>query len=210
MKKSLLALIFAAALAVPAMAENMWVGGSFGYSADNYAVTYEGEDYEKQSTTSWSIEPEFGYSLNEKWDIGLDLEYSSAQGLDGMFGEDWHNPPFSINKTETGIAPFARYHVAQIAGIDIILKGSVFYASGEYKYYYGEEYSCKYNEYGLKVAPVISYSINETWSIGATLNFAELAFVHTESDDYYDYKSDKFGFNLNDGSLISVGFSYHF
>ena len=32
MKKSLLALLFAVALAVPALAENMWVGGSLGYS----------------------------------------------------------------------------------------------------------------------------------------------------------------------------------
>ena len=31
MKKSLLALLFAVALAVPALAENMWIGGNFGY-----------------------------------------------------------------------------------------------------------------------------------------------------------------------------------
>jgi long-subunit fatty acid transport protein len=208
MKKSLLALIFAVALAVPAMAENMWVGGYFSYSSDNNKVEYPGGE-DTVSSTSWSIAPEFGYSLNEKWDIGLDLAYASKQGLDGAFGEDW-NAPFTLDNTEKVIAPFARYHIAQIAGIDVMLKGSIFYATGEYSYVYSSKYTFDYTTYGLKVAPIVSYSINETWSIGATLNFAELSFVHTESDDYDDYKSDKFGFNLNDGSLISIGFSYHF
>ena len=203
MKKSLLALIFAAAFVVPALAENMWVGGSFGYNSQN--DSYDGGDY-KYSTTSWSIEPEFGYSLNEKWDIGVHLEYASAQGVDKILGFElfWDD---QVDTTEMGIAPFARFHVAKIAGVDVMLKGSVFYVSGEAKVPYAK---VDYTGYGVSIAPVISYSINETWSIGATLNFAELAFVHTESDDYDDYKSDKFGFNLNDGSLISIGFSYHF
>ena len=35
MKKSLLALLFAVALVVPALAENMWIGGSIGYENNN-------------------------------------------------------------------------------------------------------------------------------------------------------------------------------
>jgi len=207
MKKSLLALIFAVALAVPAMAENMWVGGSFGYSSQN--DSYYGGD-EKYSSTSWEIEPEFGYSLNEKWDIGLDLAYASKQGVNEILGV---KIPFTssvqIDTKEFGIAPFARYHVAQIAGIDVMLKGSIFYASGEAKDTYGDKVD--YTAYGVSIAPVISYSINETWSIGATLNFAELSFTHVEFDQYgYKPKADNFGFNLNDGSLINIGFSYHF
>ena len=206
MKKSLLALIFAAAFVVPALAENMWVGGSFGYNSQN--DSYDGGDY-KYSSTSWSIEPEFGYSLNEKWDIGLDLEYASAQGVDKILGFEipWAEDT-SIDTTEMGIAPFARFHVAKIAGVDVMLKGSVFYVSGEAKVPYAK---VDYTGYGVSIAPVISYSINETWSIGATLNFAELTFTHVEFDDYgIKPKNDNFGFNLNDGSLINIGFSYHF
>ncbi len=208
MKKSLLALIFAVALVVPAMAENMWVGGSFGYSSNNSEWAIDGGYNE--SYTSWSIEPEFGYSLDDKWDIGLDLAYASKQGADEICGV---KIPFAydvmIETTEMGVAPFARYHVAKIVGVDVILKGSAFYVSGEAKDSYGK---CDYSAYGVSIAPVISYSINETWSINATLNFAELSFTHVEVDQYDGdkIKDDNFGFNLNDGSLINIGFSYHF
>jgi len=212
MKKSLLALVLAVALAVPVLAENMWVGGSLDYSSDNFKVEYPGGDEYTTSSTSWSIEPEFGYSLNEKWDIGLDLAYASKQGVTELYGldiQDMLPPGEALDTTEFGIAPFARYHVAQIAGIDVMLKGSIIYASGEAKAM-GEKVD--YTAYGVSIAPVISYSINETWSIGATLNFAELSYIHAEMDDGSDItpKSDQFSFNANDGSLISIGFSYHF
>jgi long-subunit fatty acid transport protein len=210
MKKSLLALLFAVALAVPALAENMWIGGSFGYSSTN-VEKWENTD----SATNWEIAPEFGVSLDDKWDIGLDLSYSSGYQT-GVFGVDYANAagiPISVAAdTKTmGIAPFVRYHVAKIAGVDVMFKASAFYAKADIKTkeFIGKDIDA--NAYGINIAPVISYSINETWSIGATLNFAALSFIHAESDDDdIDVKADQFGFNLNDGSLINIGFSYHF
>ena len=203
MKKSLLALVLAAALAVPAMAENMWVAGSFSYGSDNQEWNGRSE-----SATSWSIEPEFGYSLNEKWDIGLDLAYSSSF-TDTVYGfNPYIGPAFDV--TTMGIAPFARYHIAQIAGVDVMLKGSLFYLKSDVELR-GVDHTFAVNGYGISVAPIISYSINETWSIGAELNFAELSYTHAETDDdWEDIKTEQFGFNLNDGSLISVGIVYHF
>lgn len=210
MKKSLLALVLAVALAVPVLAENMWVGGSLSYSSENNKIEYPGGE-ETASSTSWSIEPEFGYSLNEKWDIGLDLSYTSGQNVAEICGISIDDSTkFDIK--QMGIAPFARYHIAQIAGIDVMLKGSFFYVSGEgTDRRYNEK--ADYTAYGVSIAPVISYSINETWSIGATLNFAELSYTHLQlepKDSPVKIKGDDFGFNLNDGSLISIGFSYHF
>ena len=204
MKKSLLALVFAAALAVPAMAENMWVAGSFSYGSDNQE--WNGRS---RSATSWSIEPEFGYSLNEKWDIGLDLAYSSQVNTDTVYGfNPGIGPAFDVKTMD--IAPFARYHIAQIAGVDVMLKGSLFYLKSDVEFR-GVDHTFAVNGYGISVAPIISYSINETWSIGAELNFAELSFMHAETDDdWEDIKTEQFGFNLNDGSLISVGIVYHF
>jgi hypothetical protein len=204
MKKSLLALVLAVALAVPVLAENMWVGGSFSYSSNNSKIEYDGGGEDTMSSTSWSIEPEFGYSLNEKWDIGLDLGYESKQGVTELYGTSI-TP--AVDTTAMGIAPFARFHVAQIAGVDVMFKGSIIYAKGEIKGF-GE--SVDYSAYGIAIAPVISYSINETWSIGCTLNFLELAYAHYSDDDNSDNKIDNFGFNVNDGSIMSVGFSYHF
>ena len=211
MRKNLLALLFAVALAVPAMAENMWVGGSFGYGSDNFTIESFGGE-RTTSSTSWSIEPEFGLSLAEKWDIGLDLSYASKQNVTEFFGYDLERWMIPVDTTEFGIAPFARYHLTTIAGVDVMLKGSIVYVSGEAKDIYGEGYKVDYTAYGVSVAPVISYSINETWSINATLDFAELSYIHGEIDDGSEIKpeSDLFGFDLNNGSLISIGFSYHF
>lgn len=205
MKKSLLALLFAVALAVPALAENMWIGGNLSYQSSSLKGGSKDVD-----ANMFTIQPEFGYNLNEKWDIGLDLSYSSGKGTIGeQFGIELPTAkePNSISKF--GIAPFARYHVMQIGDFDVMLKGSLFYSKAEIENVEGSD-KTKMTGYGIAIAPVISYSINETWSIGCTLNFLELAYAHYSDDDNSDYKVDNFGFNLNDGSIIGVNFSYHF
>ena len=201
MKKSLLAMLLAVALVAPIVAaeKNMWIGGTLGYQS---ATEKWGDSYDY---SLFSIAPEFGYSLDKTWDIGLDLSYSTGKGekSSGRWREVNSSP---TDITKYGIAPFARYHIAKVAGIDVMIKGSLFYNKGEWK----NSTNNKTTEYGIAIAPVVSYSINDTWSIGATLNFLELGYLHQGDDDDSDWKYDEFGFNLNDGSLISIGFSYHF
>ena len=195
MKKSLLAMLFAVALVVPAVAENMWIGGSLGYSNTDVK--------DADSVTSWTIEPEFGYSVDEKLDIGIDLGYSYEENAWEAFGIQ---APVPDTVTTIGIAPFVRYKIFSIGSFDFLAKGSIFYASAK-----ADASDAKIDAYGIKIAPVVTYSINETWSIGATLDFAELGFTHAKGDEKAgDMEVDEFGFNLNDGSLISIGFSYHF
>lgn len=195
MKKSLLALLFAVALVVPAVAENMWVGGSLGYEK----TSPKGGD----SDITWSIAPEFGYSLNETWDIGIDLAYASYEG-----------PTLNYKKFFVGndkvtaiqIAPFARYKMFEIGDFSFLAKGTIFYESAKV-----DKADASIDSYGIAIAPVVTYTINETWSIGCTLDFAEIGYSHSKGDDKIgDPEVDEFGFNVNDGSIISVNFSYHF
>ena len=134
MKKSLLALFLAVALVAPVFAaeKDMWVGGSFGYASANIDL---GDGARTASSTSWSIAPEFGWTIVDRWDIGLDFEYSSGittkvYGMD--IGKTCGAYPFegymSADAKTTAIAPFVRYYLAKVAGVDIILKGSFFYA----------------------------------------------------------------------------------
>lgn len=214
MKKSFLAVLFAFAFAVPALAENMWIGGSIGYDSMN--VEFKGG--EKESMTTWSFEPEFGYSINDKWDIGLGLGYFSGQ-ITELYGVEFTKivqAPFDIvaDAKALSIAPFARYHVAKIGDFDFMLKGSIFYVKHDLDVLIEPDLDPEVTGYGISIAPVVSYNINEAWSISATLNFAELSFVHVNVTDKYDYipleNGDKFGFNLNKGSIINVGLSYNF
>lgn len=219
MKKSFLAVLLAIVLVSPVFAaeKNMWVGGSFGYASVNNDL-YDGAI--TTSSTAWSVEPEFGWTIVDRWDIGLDFEYSSGR-VTQFYGLDIgktlspsipFSGMFSADAKTTAIAPFVRYYLAKIAGVDIILKGSFFYAKTDLDVIEnGDVPTIGVTGYGISIAPIISYSINETWSIGAKLNFAELTFVHVDVDeDFIKVKADEFGFNLNNGSLISVGIVYHF
>jgi len=217
MKKSLLVVLLAVAMVAPVFAaeKDMWVGGSFGYASANIDL-YDGA--RTASSTSWSVAPEFGWTIVDRWDIGLDFEYSSGvttkvYGLD--LGKTSGFAPFegymSADAKTTAIAPFVRYYLAKVAGVDIILKGSFFYAKTDLDIIDFSIPTIGVTGYGISIAPIISYTINESWSIGAKLNFAELTYVHVDIDeDIFKLKTDEFGFNLNNGSLISVGFSYHF
>ena len=192
MKKSLLALLFAVALAVPALAENMWIGGNFGYENTS--------PKEGDSVSSYYIVPEFGYSIDEKLDIGIDLGYSYKEGESIDIGE-----VTIVDKTTTiGISPFIRYKMFEIGDFAFLAKASIYYESEKY-----DEADVTVNTYGLKVVPVVTYSINETWSIGATLDFAEFVFENSKCDDTDD-ETTYFGLKGNSGSLIGINFSYHF
>ena len=199
MKKSLLALLFAVALAVPAMAENMWIGGDFSYSNTS--------PKNGDSTSSYSIEPEFGYSLDESWDIGIDLGYSYEEGVGEFAGIPIPVAMQPEKVTTIGLAPFVRYKMFEIGDFSFLAKGSIFYESSKL-----DDANVDVKSYGLRIVPVVTYSINETWSIGATLDFAEIAFETVKSDDSdkADVEDTTFGFKGNSGSIIGVNFSYHF
>ena len=190
MKKSLLALLFAVALAVPALAENMWIGGSIGYHNDS--------PKDGDSVSSYYIAPEFGYSLDEKMDIGIDIAYGYDEAGTTKFfsGTD--------KVTSLGIAPFIRYKMFEIGDFAFLAKGSIFYESDKF-----DAADTSITSYGLRIVPVVTYSINETWSIGATLDFAKIAFEKEKWDDG-DAENTSFGFDANNGDLFSVNFSYHF
>ena len=201
MKKSLLALLFAVALVVPAMAENMWVGGNLSYQS---TTVKDGDPTTPEDFNALTIAPEFGYSLNEKWDIGLDLSYTTGKGAknadEQIVGDN------DISKI--GIVPFARYHITQIGDFDIMLKGSLLYEKITETPKVGDD--VKSTKMGVYIVPVVSYSINEKWSIGCTLDLLSLGYSTVSNDDNSDIKTDEFGFNVNKGSIIGVNFSYHF
>ena len=182
MKKSLLVLLFAVALVVPAVAENMWVGGSLGFNTTS--------PKEGKSTSSFSIQPEFGYNLNEKMGLGIDLGYGYEKAVDTL--------------RTISVSPFVRYEMFKIGDFSFLAKGSIFYSNEKY-----DDADTKYTSYGIIIVPVVTYSINKTWSIDATIDFASISFEHRKCDDL-NIEDNTFGIRGNNGNLASIGFSYHF
>ena len=58
-----------------------------------------------------------------------------------------------------------------IGSFDVLAKGKLFFVSAK-----ADDADATNDGYGIAIAPVVTYSINETWSIGCTLNFAELGY----------------------------------
>lgn len=94
MKKIILTAIVAVA-SITANAQ-VWVGGSFGFKYQNAKIA-GGE----LKTTSFTIAPELGYTLNDNWDLAIALEESFISNKDGENGNYF------------GVNPYARYTFAK-------------------------------------------------------------------------------------------------
>ncbi len=202
MKKSLLAMLLAVALAVPAMAEGMWIGGSVSYDNTNVKDT--------SSNTAWEIAPEFGMNVNEKWDLGVAVSYASEQAAAGVEGFDFKTlSDDNVTKADVkkmGVAPFARYKLMSIGKFNVFAKGSVFYNNYKVK----ADKDVDINSYGLEIVPVVEYSICDTLSVSAAINVASIGYNHSKVDVNGNPEKDTFGLNVNDGVIANIGVAYHF
>ena len=92
----------------------------------------------------------------------------------------------------------------KIGDFSFLAKGSIFYSSEK-----NDDADTQYTSYGIGIVPVVTYSINERWSIEAILDFASISFENRKCDDL-NIENNTFGIRGNNGNLASIGFSYHF
>ncbi len=100
----------------------------------------------------FNFNPEIGYNLNEKMDVGLGLDLSLVAG----------------DNTNWLIAPFARYSVYEYEGIELLARGNVFIG--------GMNSS---TIFGFSMVPMVIYNLNEKIELQAIVDFLTLRFsVH--------------------------------
>lgn len=154
-----------------------YLGGSLGFE---YDISEENIDF--------TVSPEFGYNVNDKWAVGGTLSYS-------YLGE-YETHSFVLQ-------PYARYTFAKVAddklhffcdgtvGIGIV--GGLSSDTG-----------CVYQ---LGVKPGISYSFNNHWSMVAHLGFLG----YNGADDFAQELGFRNNIGFNFGSLnLSFGVYYSF
>ncbi len=145
----------------------MWLGGSLSITDDN-------------SSSTFTIAPEFGYNLNNDWSIG------------GRLGIGSINPESGKSYTVTTLTPFTRYTFSQ--------KGDFsFFGQGELPLSFKDGN----NTIGLRVLPGLTYSMGN-WGIQAYLP----AILSFESGDGYSNFALRANTNFLSGS--SVGLIYKF
>ncbi len=133
-----------AVMAVAALSANAqtWVGGELGFTSSHT----NGVGTSKEFT----IKPEVGFGLNEKFDVAIALGYTySSDKLHKKFGGD----RFSTNEFE--ISPYVRYKFIKAGNFFAFVDGGLEYATLHYK-----GFSTNMNKFGVYVTPGIAYSVS--------------------------------------------------
>ncbi len=199
MKKLALTSLLAFFAASGAYAEtNYFVGGSMAIATDS------------EHASVFNIAPEFGWKYNADWDLGVmanfghDHKYLSA--IHDMDGETY----------SYGVGAFARYKIAEMGGVKLLLKGSV-----------GVDFATLSPEddavdaetmtsIGASVVPMITYDISESFTLYANLNFlgvyAGYDFENEDLDLADGWRIGGFADSANVANTgnFQIGFLYNF
>ncbi len=170
-------------------ATNYFIGGS---------ASFEGA--KDEHNTAWSVMPEFGWHLNDKWDAGLAV---------GMM---YDNSNVAFDQYTYGAEGFARYKIAEFGAFNVLLDGR----AGVYAQTLDGEKTNTWWVVGAEVSPMVTYNLSESFTLYAKLNFlgasAEYAFKNDDANTKSDWTFAAFGdssdaFNTKD---FQIGFYYNF
>ncbi len=168
--------ILAAMVAFSSLAANaqVWVGGSLGFDIASPEVG--------ESTTTFTIAPEVGYTLNEKWDIAIALNdtYKSCDGE---------------SANSISVEPYARYTFAQSGKASFFVDGG--FGFGREESLEGEEAE----SFHIGLRPGLKVALSEKFTLVTTTGWL----------GYKNVKDTKetFGFNVNNNAL-KFGLYYSF
>ncbi len=189
-------IILAAVVAVSSLSANaqVWLGGSLGFNYNKAEAKIAGVTVDVK-TTKFSIAPEIGYTLSDKWDIALALEESYASQKDG---ESMNS--FSVN-------PYARWTFAKSGKVSFFLDGG--FKVGVQNNFLDDnnviqDVDDDITVWGIGVRPGIKFAASDKVSLVAS--FGGLGFQQTK---WGDFKDSDLGFNV-DGNALKFGFYYTF
>lgn len=177
MKKILLTL--AVAVSSIAASAQVYVGGEVGFW----------RDYDQNKTT-FNLQPEVGYTLDEDWALGIALGYGYT------YNDGAKTNAFTV-------APYARYTFAKLGPVNLFLDGGFGFATYKVK---GADDSNTGWEIGIK--PGVSVNLTDKLSFVAHCGFLG----YRDSDDDHPYKyfgNDGLGFDLS-GNNLTFGLYYNF
>ena len=185
-------IILTALVAVASLSANaqVWLGGSLGFNYDKQSVKHGGSS----SNTTFSIAPEIGYSLNDKWDLALALNESLISVKDG----DTMNS-FTIN-------PYARYTYYTTGKVGFFVDLGFSVGTTNLAYDAGVLFKSDDNTttWGIGFRPGVKYAASDKVTFVASLG--GLGFQQSKLGDY---KDTNVGFNV-DGNALKFGVYYAF
>ena len=174
----------------------MYVGGTFGFTSR--------KDVNGVSKSNFTIVPEVGFQLNEKFSIGMNLGYRKMGVTDdGSFS-------YTCDKyVSFGIAPYIRYNLYQYSKIRVFTDGVASLWHVKYKGLQnaGAETGNDIdgNRYTIGIRPGIAFDATDHFSFLAKIGW--IGYSSTKMDGYKATNT----WNINaDTDNLAIGFLYHF
>ena len=182
MKKKIALLLFVVCATMSVSAQ-VYVGGTAGFWRN---------DKDDLGLTAFSVAPEVGYNLDEKWAIGAELGYGYVKAQ-------------SEKLNVLHFSPYARYTCYETGIVRLFLDGGLGIASVKVN-----GASDRENGFEIGVKPGVAIKLTDKFSLIAKVGFLGYR------DDYGTgigtgevYASQGFGFNLS-GTDLKFGFQVNF
>jgi len=171
-----------------------YVGGQIGVSIDSSSSS-DLNDTSSSNSRSYSISPDFGVLMGERWILGLRLSYvNSTQNATTYFGD------VTDSRTNIfGIAPFARFNCLSMGDFALWFEGEV---NGSFSFRGNQ-----FRSVGADISPIITWQPLEHFTFYTSLDFLSLGYSYSESrsgNSYDKVVSSKFHFGANTNNILNL------
>lgn len=160
--------------------------------------------------TILSVAPEFGWKMNSNWDLGayanFGYDHKYMENTFGMKGDTY----------SYGAGVFARYKVAQMGGLKLLLRGDVNAGFTTYSPDDSNIDAETSTAINAAIIPMVTYDLTESFTLYAQLNFLGVNAGYTfENKDLNIEDGWRLGAfadsdNVMNTGNFKIGFNYNF
>lgn len=170
-------IILTAIVAIASLTANaqIWVGGEVGFN-------YHNNDAIDVSNTTFTVAPEIGYTLNDKWDLAIRI------------GDEYSKPDPGDAANAFFVEPYARYTFYKTGKVGFFIDGGFSIKTGDFDGYVDE------TMFGVGLRPGVKFAASDKVTFVASFGGLGYKKVADDSD---------FGFNVN-GNMLHFGCYYSF
>lgn len=173
-----------------------YLGGELGFS--NVKNTLD-----KSTITSFSLKPEVGFKVNDKWSFGTAIGFEFArQKYNSYEGRDFEGQ-YCVDANSFELSPYARYNALKTGIFTFFFDATASIITMKTETNWEGEDSQSYSGWAVGIAPGVSVAITEGLSLVAHVG----AIGYFDTADINNLKG--FAMNINSSNL-TFGLLWHF
>ena len=215
MKKLFISAVLATAMIFGANAQHFWVGGAVGFESSSFELETR-PDYHK--TSSFSVMPEIGFSLSNRFDIGLSGGFGTERHRFSVSGSSWGGPwrHSDDNRVRSwAIAPFVQYTALEFGRLRLLCRATVGFEShkgimptiGWDGVEFEHHDDARFSGFSANITPFVHFDISHRISLFTALNFVSVNFSRMTSElrGVEQNTMNSFNIGVDANNLLNVG-----